>query len=79
MSAPARRRSRGRFRVERKRLEKDLSASRKDAEAAEAELANPSFLAKAPERVVEKIPARLAGARADIERIEGQLASLPTA
>ncbi|MDP9416837.1 MAG: valine--tRNA ligase [Actinomycetota bacterium] len=63
--------------AERKRLAKDLAAARKDAEAAGAKLANPSFLAKAPEQVVEKIRARVAGARADIERIEGQLASLP--
>ena len=63
--------------AERKRLEKDVSTARKEVEAAAAKLGNEAFLAKAPEPVVEKIRTRLAGAEADVARIEGQLAALP--
>jgi valyl-tRNA synthetase len=63
--------------AERKRLEKDLAAARKEKEAAEAKLGNAAFTAKAPEAVVEKIRGRLATADADIARLTVQLEALP--
>jgi valyl-tRNA synthetase len=63
--------------AERKRLEKDLAAARKEREQAHAKLGNEQFVAKAPEAVVDKIRGRLSGAEADIARLEGQLAALP--
>jgi valyl-tRNA synthetase len=63
--------------AERKRLEKDLAAARKEIAAAQAKLSNADFLAKAPEPVVDKIRGRLSGAEADIARITGQLDRLP--
>ncbi|MFI5066282.1 MAG: valine--tRNA ligase [Streptosporangiales bacterium] len=63
--------------AERRRLEKDLAAARKEAEQTERKLANDSFLAKAPADVVAKTRDRLAAAHADIDRITGRLAALP--
>jgi valyl-tRNA synthetase len=63
--------------AERKRLEKDLAAARKEREQAQAKLGNEQFVAKAPEAVVDKIRGRLSGAEADVARLEGQLAALP--
>jgi len=63
--------------AERRRLEKDLSAARADAEAAERKLAAPSFIQRAPAAVVAKNRDRLAVALAEIGRIEGRLAGLP--
>jgi valyl-tRNA synthetase len=63
--------------AERKRLEKDLAAARKEKEQAEAKLGNAAFTAKAPEPVVEKIRGRLATADADIARLTVQLEALP--
>ena len=57
--------------AERRRLDKDLQAARKEAEQTERKLANDSFLAKAPPEVVAKTRDRLAAATADIERISG--------
>ncbi|GAA3974349.1 valine--tRNA ligase [Actinomadura viridis] len=65
--------------AERKRLEKDLAAARKDADQARRKLANESFMAKAPEAVVAKNRDRLSQSEADIERLESQLAALPSA
>jgi valyl-tRNA synthetase len=65
--------------AERRRLEKDLATARKDLEQAEKKLANEQFLAKAPEQVVAKIRDREAAARSEIDRIEAQLAALPSA
>jgi valyl-tRNA synthetase len=62
--------------AERARLTKDLTVAQKEADAAEAKLANVEFLQKAPEAVVEKLRARLETARADIERITAQLDAL---
>jgi len=62
--------------AERKRLEKDLAAARKEAKQTSAKLANSSFTAKAPADVVEKTGQRLAAAEADIARLEGRLAAL---
>jgi len=63
--------------AERARLGKDLLAAQKELVAANAKLGNESFLAKAPDAVVEKIRTRLAEATADIERTTAQLAALP--
>ena len=63
--------------AERRRLDKDLAAARKEADQAERKLANESFLAKAPADVVAKTRERLAAARADVDRITGRIAALP--
>jgi valyl-tRNA synthetase len=65
--------------AERKRLEKDLAAARKEADQAARKLANEAFMAKAPEAVVAKNRNRLVQSEADIERLEAQLAALPSA
>ncbi len=65
--------------AERKRLTKDLGAAEKEKAQATAKLGNEAFLAKAPEKVVDKIRGRLEAAEADIVRITAQLAALPTA
>jgi valyl-tRNA synthetase len=63
--------------AERRRLEKDLSAARADAEATERKLATPSFVERAPEAVVARSRDRLASAQAEIARLEQRLAALP--
>ena len=63
--------------AERRRMEKDLAAARKEADQAERKLGNEAFLAKAPADVVEKSRGRLEAARDDITRIAGRLAALP--
>ncbi len=63
--------------AERRRLDKDLAAARKEADQAERKLANESFLAKAPATVVAKTRERLDAAHADVDRITGRLAALP--
>ncbi|WP_242893965.1 valine--tRNA ligase [Actinomadura litoris] len=63
--------------AERKRLEKDLAAARKEAGQARGKLGNEAFMAKAPEAVVAKNRERLGQAEADIERLQAQLAALP--
>ncbi|MEU5884480.1 valine--tRNA ligase [Spirillospora sp. NPDC047279] len=63
--------------AERKRLEKDLAAARKEVDQAQKKLGNEAFMAKAPEAVVAKNRERLAQAEADIQRLEAQLAALP--
>ena len=65
--------------AERRRLDKDLAAARKEADQAGRKLGNESFLAKAPADVVAKTRERLEAAHADIERISGRLAALPGA
>jgi valyl-tRNA synthetase len=65
--------------AERRRLEKDLAAARKEAEQAERKLANAGFTAKAPAAVVAKTGERLEAARADIARLEQRLEDLPPA
>ena len=62
--------------AERKRLEKDLAAARKEAAQVAAKLGNEQFMAKAPAEVVAKVRARADQAEADIARLEGQLAAL---
>jgi valyl-tRNA synthetase len=65
--------------AERRRLDKDLAAARKEADQAGRKLGNESFLAKAPADVVAKTRERLEAAHANIERISGRLAALPGA
>jgi valyl-tRNA synthetase len=62
--------------AERRRMEKDLAAARKESDQAERKLANDGFLAKAPGDVVDATRRRLETARADIARISGRLAAL---
>ncbi|MGH3209183.1 MAG: class I tRNA ligase family protein, partial [Trebonia sp.] len=63
--------------AERKRLERDLAAARKEAQSMTAKLGNEAFTAKAPAEVIEKSRARLAAAESDIARLESRLAALP--
>jgi valyl-tRNA synthetase len=62
--------------AERKRLEKDLAAARKEAAQVSAKLGNEGFMAKAPQDVVAKTRERLAIAEAGIARLESRLATL---
>jgi valyl-tRNA synthetase len=62
--------------AERKRLERDLAAARKEAQAMTAKLGNEAFTAKAPAEIIGKSRARLAAAEADITRLESRLAAL---
>jgi valyl-tRNA synthetase len=62
--------------AERKRLEKDLAAARKEAQSMTAKLGNEAFTAKAPADVIGKSRARLAAAEEDITRLESRLAAL---
>jgi valyl-tRNA synthetase len=62
--------------AERRRMEKDLAAARREAEQAGLKLANAGFTAKAPAEVVEKTRQRLAAAEQDIARIADRLALL---
>ncbi|MEV4455700.1 valine--tRNA ligase [Microbispora sp. NPDC049633] len=63
--------------AERKRLEKDLAAARKEQAQVTAKLGNEQFMAKAPEDVVAKVRRRAEQAGEDISRLEAQLAALP--
>jgi valyl-tRNA synthetase len=62
--------------AERKRLEKDLAAARKEAQQMSAKLGNSAFTEKAPADVVEKTRQRLAAAEADIARLGSRLTTL---
>jgi valyl-tRNA synthetase len=62
--------------AERRRMDKDLAAARKEADQARAKLANTSFTAKAPAAVIDKTRDRLTTAEQDIARLEERLASL---
>jgi valyl-tRNA synthetase len=62
--------------AERKRLDRDLAAARKEAQSMTAKLGNESFTARAPVEVIEKSRQRLAVAEADIARLEARLAAL---
>ncbi|AHI02735.1 valyl-tRNA synthetase [Corynebacterium falsenii DSM 44353] len=63
--------------AERKRLEKDLAAAQKELDNAAKKLSNESFLAKAPEKVVEGIRERQRVAQEEHERITARLEGLP--
>jgi valyl-tRNA synthetase len=63
--------------AERRRLEKDLAAARADVAQTEHKLANPSFVARAPEDVVARSRDRLAAGQAEVAGLEQRLAALP--
>ena len=63
--------------AERTRLQKDLATAEKDRETARVKLDNADFMAKAPEKVVATIKARLAETDLEIARITEQLSKLP--
>ena len=65
--------------AERRRMEKDLAAARKEAEQARTKLGNAGFTAKAPPAVVDSTRQRLATAEQDITRITDRLALLAAA
>jgi valyl-tRNA synthetase len=62
--------------AERRRMDKDLAAARKEADQARAKLANTNFTAKAPAAVIDKTRDRLTTAEQDIARLEERLAAL---
>jgi valyl-tRNA synthetase len=62
--------------AERKRLERDLAAARKEAQTMTAKLGNESFTGRAPADVIDKSRQRLATAEADIVRLESRIAAL---
>jgi len=62
--------------AERRRLEKDLTAARTEADQATRKLANEQFTAKAPPEVVAKTRQRLEAAQADITRLQKRLSAL---
>jgi len=63
--------------AERRRLEKDLAAARKEAQQMSSKLGNESFTGKAPADVIAKTKQRLAAAESDITRLETRLTALP--
>ena len=65
--------------AERRRLEKDLAAARREEEQTGRKLANAAFTAKAPPAVVTATRERRAAAEAEIARVEAALGSLPAA
>lgn len=65
--------------AERRRLEKDLAAARKELEQTSAKLGNEAFLGKAPEHVVDKIRGRRDVAEAEVARITARLEGMPPA
>jgi valyl-tRNA synthetase len=62
--------------AERRRLDKDLSAAKAEADQATRKLDNKDFTAKAPPEVVAKTRQRLETAQADIARLQQRLAAL---
>ena len=62
--------------AERRRLEKDLAAAKKELAGTTAKLGNDAFLAKAPGDVVDKIRERQKLAGEEVDRITARLAAL---
>jgi len=58
--------------AELKRLEKEIARLRQEVERAEKKLANPGFVDKAPEAVVNKERKKLDGARTALEKLDQQ-------
>ncbi|MGH3098210.1 MAG: valine--tRNA ligase [Streptosporangiales bacterium] len=63
---------------ERARLEKELEGARKTKAQAEAKLANPNFVERAPAEVVDDIRTRSAAAEEAIARLTARIESLPS-
>ncbi len=64
------------FEAERQRLQERLAKARGFLAGSEKKLANESFVARAPDHVVEKERQRNAELREEIERLEANLAEL---
>ncbi len=62
--------------AERRRLEKDLAAAKKELASTTAKLGNADFMAKAPEAVIDKQRERQRVAREETDRITARLAGL---
>ncbi|MBV9638959.1 MAG: valine--tRNA ligase [Mycobacteriaceae bacterium] len=62
--------------AERRRLEKDLAAARKELDGTTAKLDNQAFVANAPAAVVDNIRARQQVAREEVDRINSRLAGM---
>jgi valyl-tRNA synthetase len=65
--------------AERRRLEKDLAATRADIESAQRKLSTPAFIERAPAEVVAKNADRLRAAEAEAALLQERLAALPAA
>jgi len=65
--------------AERERLEKDLAKFNKGIEAAQRQLGNEGFVAKAPAHIIEGLKKQYAETTALKEKAEAALAALPTA
>ena len=65
------------LRAERERLEKDLAKYDKGLQAAERQLNNEGFVAKAPAHIVEGLKKQAAETRALKEKTEAALTALP--
>jgi valyl-tRNA synthetase len=63
--------------AERERLTRDLAKYEKGLQAAEKQLGNPGFVAKAPVHIIEGLKAQAAETRALKEKAEAALAALP--
>ena len=62
--------------AERRRLDKELAAARKELDGTTAKLDNEAFVAKAPAAVVDRIRARRQVAREEVDRITNRLAGM---
>jgi valyl-tRNA synthetase len=62
--------------AERERLKKEIARLEGEIEKAKAKLANPSFVAKAPAKIVEQERSRLAAFEATLARLKEQLRKL---
>jgi valyl-tRNA synthetase len=63
--------------AERERLNKDLAKYEKGLQAAEKQLNNPGFVAKAPAHIIDGLKKQAAETRSLKEKAEASLAALP--
>jgi valyl-tRNA synthetase len=64
--------------AERERLNKELAKYEKGLQAAEKQLNNPGFVAKAPPHIIDGLKKQAAETRALKEKTEAALAALPS-